>query len=425
MTSEILKGLTAIELCEVWAGPMAGSLLGDLGANVIKVESYPRNSPTRGLVDGGPGSVPGDGPPYERSGIHALPNRNKRHIAVNLRDEAGIEVVRRLIERADLFFDGYSAGTIEDLGFGWDVVHGINPRTVVVSMPGWGVKGPYRGYVTLGSGLDAASGHTAVRGYPDDAVENVKPIYHSDATGALTLLFAALTGLRQRERTGEGCYIDLSQIEAMVWQMPGLLGQWTLNQRLPERLGNTDPYVVPHDAYPTVVDDSWVFVAAENDAQWAGLARVLGHPEWAEDGHGWASVPGRLAARAEIDAAIAAFTSTMTGFDAADAIQDAGAVAAPIVNAPEMLASPQLLERGWIRTVDHRYSGSRLFPGFIWDIQPDPVTWDRPSGLVGEHNDEVLRELGYAAAETASLLQAGTIGAGYGPWDLRNATADG
>jgi crotonobetainyl-CoA:carnitine CoA-transferase CaiB-like acyl-CoA transferase len=249
----------------------------------------------------------------------------------------------------------------------------------------------------------------------------VKPIYHSDATGALTLLFAALTGLRQRDATGEGCYIDLSQIEALVWQLPGLLAEWTLNRRLPERLGNTDPYAVPHDAYPAAGDDSWVFVAAETDEQWAGLAHALGHPEWAADGHAWASIPGRLRARAEIDAAVAAFTSARTSFEAADAIEEADAIAAPVISAPELLASQQLLARDWIRTVEHQYSGTRLFPGFIWDVRPDPITWDRPSGLVGEHNAEVLGELGYSETEIEGLRQGGVIGAGYGPWDPRTA----
>ena len=198
MTSTLLKGLRVVELCEVWAGPMAGSLLGDLGADVIKVESFPRNSMTRPLATVQP--WPGEGPAFERSPIHHISNRNKRNIALNLRSEGGIEAMRRLLREADVFFEGYSAGTVEGLGFGWEVAHELNPNLIYLSLPGWGAKGPYQGYVTLGSGLDAAAGHTIVRGYPDRPVEDTQPIYHSDATGALAIVFAAVTALQQRER---------------------------------------------------------------------------------------------------------------------------------------------------------------------------------------------------------------------------------
>jgi crotonobetainyl-CoA:carnitine CoA-transferase CaiB-like acyl-CoA transferase len=413
MTSKVLAGLRVIELSEVWAGPTAGSLLGDLGADVIKVESYPRNSQTRTLVDGGPGTAPGDGPPYERSGIHHLANRNKRHITLNLRHQDGAEPFRRLVRGADLLYEGYSAGTLERMGWGWDVLREINPRLVMVSMPGWGKAGPYQGYVTLGSGLDASAGHTAVRGYPGDSPEETRSIYHSDATGALTLIFAALTGLRQREHTSEGCFIDMSQIEVLVAHMPGLFAEWTLLGRKPAPLGNVDPHIVPHDAYPATGDDQWVFVAAETDAQWAGLARALGHDDWAADGHPWATVTGRLAARAEIDVAIAEYTRARSAEDAAASIQEAGAIAAPIVNPPELLASPHIQARNWIQWVTHRYAGTNAMPGFLWSIAQDPPTWDRPSGLVGEHIDEVFAELGYTQAEIDAFERDGVIGRSY------------
>jgi crotonobetainyl-CoA:carnitine CoA-transferase CaiB-like acyl-CoA transferase len=413
MTSKVLAGLRVIELSEVWAGPMAGSLLGDLGADVIKVESYPRNSQTRALVEGGAGSAPGDGPPYERSGIHHLPNRNKRNITLNLRHEDGAEPFRRLVRGADLLYEGYSAGTLERMGWGGDVLREINPKLVMVSMPGWGKQGPYQGYVTLGSGLDASAGHTAVRGYPGDPPEQTRSIYHSDATGALTLVFAALTGLRQREQTGAGCFIDMSQIEVLFAHMPGLFAEWTLLGRQPKPLGNVDPHIVPHDAYPAAGDDHWLFVAAEDDRQWAALASALGHVEWAAEGHPWATVAGRLRARAEIDAAIAAFTSTREATAAADAIQAAGAIAAPIVNPPEMLASPQLQAREWFQMITHRYAGTNIMPGFLWSMSPDPPAWDRPTGLVGEHNDEVFAELGYTPADIEAFERDGVIGRAY------------
>ncbi len=412
MTSRLLAGVRAVELTEVWAGPMGGSLLGDLGADVVKVESFPRMSVTRtqGRALGGD---EGDGPPYERSATHHIANRNKRNIALDLRTDSAAEILERLIAGADLLFEGYSAGTLEGMGFGWERVHALNPRLAMISMPGWGVEGPYRGYVTLGSGLDAASGHASVRGYPDRGPEDVPAIYHSDATGALTLVFAAVTALRRAEATGEGCFVDLSQTEALLAHLPALVAEWTLHGQLPERLGNRDPHVAPHGCYPAAGEDAWVVVAAETDAQWAGLVRVLGRPQWAEEGHPLAGVVGRLRAREEIDAAIAAFTREREQVDAADAIQAAGAIAAPVVSPAAMLASPQLTAREWFQTVEHRYAGVRVLAGFPWSMRDGGPSWDRACGLVGEHNHEVLRELGYSDAEIESLQRDAAIGDCY------------
>ncbi|MDA0364510.1 MAG: CoA transferase [Chloroflexi bacterium] len=419
MTSRILAGVRVVELAEVWAGPMGGSYLGDLGANVIKVESFPRTSVTRIVAP----TPPGQGPSYETSATQQTANRNKRHMALNLRTDRGPEVLRRLIAQADILTESYSAGTFAKMGFGWEFCRQVNPRLSLISMPGWGVTGPYQGYVTLGSGLDASGGHWSLRGYPDDPDDLVPAVFHSDATGALTLVFAAVTALRRREQTGAGTHIDLSQIEALAWQLPGAFAEWTMNGRVPRRTGNMDPVVVPHGVYLTSGGEAtagadgaaWVAIAAENDAQWAGVAGVLGHTEWAADGHPWATVTGRLAARAAIDAVLSEYALTATAETIADAVQAAGGIAAPVIAPWSVLTSAQHLARNWLESVDHRWLGTQLFPGFPWRTSPDAASWDRPSGLVGEHNSELLGELGYAEVEIASMLADGVIGDHYGP----------
>lgn len=416
MTSKLLEGLRVVELCEVWAGPMAGSLLGDLGADVVKVESFPRNSMTRPLATVQP--WPGEGPASERSPIHHISNRNKRNIALNLRSEGGAEVFTRLLAEADVFFEGYSAGTVDKMGFSWEVAKQINPRLIYISLPGWGAKGPYEGYVTLGSGLDSAAGHTILRGYPHHPVEDTQPIFHSDATGALAVVFAAVTALQERERSGEGAYVDISQIEVLNWHLPALAADWGMNRRSQERLGNVDPLIVPHGCYLAnggeAVDDTYVFIAAEDDHQWAALATAAGHPEWAARGHEWATIPGRLAARETIDAALAEFAMSGTAEEIAERVQQAGAIAASVVAPWSLLVNPQLAARGWMQYVDHPVVGTQVFPGFLWDVAPDAPSWDRPTALVGEHNAEVLGALGYSEAQVADLLKAGVIGDHYG-----------
>lgn len=417
MTSRLLDGIRAVELCEVWAGPTAGSLLGDLGADVVKVESFPRNSMSRPLA--APIAGPGDGPVWERSAVHHLANRNKRNIALNIRTEAGTAVMRDLLAGADIFFEGYSAGTVDRMGFDWETACAINPRLIYVSLPGWGARGPYEGYVTLGSGLDAAGGHTAVRGYPDRPMEDTSPIYHSDATGALAVIFAVITALHRREQTGLGSYIDISQIEVLNWHLPGQVAEWAMNRRLPERLGNRDPLIVPHGCFRAASgeagdDDSWVVIAAETDRQWAGLAKAMGHAEWAERGHPWSTIPGRLSARDAVHEAVRAFVASEVAERIAATVQQYGAIAAPVVAPWSLLADPQHTHREWMQTVDHPHVGVQIFPGFPWQVSPDAASWDRPAALVGEHNHEVLTGLGYSADAIGQLQADGVIGQRYG-----------
>ena len=414
MTSRALAGVRVIELCEVWAGPVGGSLLGDLGADVIKVESYPRFSPTRPLDPADWRVAPGEGPAYEHSWAQHQGNRNKRNMAIDLRREEGAAAFRRLLARADVVVDSFSAGTMEKLGFDWERMHADAPRLIRVSLPGWGLSGPYQGYVAFGGGFDCVTGHTAARGYPWRGVEDTSPITHSDATVPLTLVFAVVTALRERERTGEGMLVDLSQVEELATQIPGILAEWTLNGRLPARVGNTEQHVAPHDCYRAAGDDRWVVLAAEDDAQWGALARAAGHPEWAEDGHPWASVVGRLREREALDRALATYAAGAEPEAIADAVQAEGGLAAPVAGPQEMLLSPQLNARGWFPTVDHPYTGPRIQAGFLWRFAPDAPSWDLPCGLVGEYNRELLREHGYDDREIDRLEADGVIGSSYG-----------
>ncbi|MCX6024251.1 MAG: CoA transferase, partial [Chloroflexi bacterium] len=167
-----LEGYRILDYTEVWAGPMGMSLLGDLGAEIIKVESFPRSSITRPPI-----ATPLAQPAYagdvalprswERYSIHNMANRNKLGMTVNINHPRGMELFRKLIPVSDVLVDGYSAGTVDRLGLGYDKVKALNPSIVMLSMPGWGVQGPYKGYVTLGSGIDAYVGHHALRAYPD------------------------------------------------------------------------------------------------------------------------------------------------------------------------------------------------------------------------------------------------------------------
>jgi crotonobetainyl-CoA:carnitine CoA-transferase CaiB-like acyl-CoA transferase len=420
VTTRTLQGVRIVDMTEVWAGPMGTSLLGDLGADVVKVESFPRRSSiTRASLPGA-----GDTAPWERGALHHMANRNKRNFTLNIRTDEGADALRKLITEADVLVEGYSAGTIERLGFGWDAVRELNPNLVMLSMPGWGGEGPYRGYVTLGSGLDSTAGHAAMRGYPDRPLDEIPAILQTDATGALAVVQAVLSGLFQREQTNQGVYIDMSQAEGFQWQLAAAIADYTLNGRVPERLGNRDPQIVPHGCYranggeatevTTEPDESsWVVIEARTDAQWLGVATAAGHPEWAILGHPWATVIGRLRARTEVDAALAAYAATNTAEAISDAVSAAGGIAAPVKHQASFLSDPQFAARAWMQPVEHRYMGLQIMPGFLWSIVPDAPSVDIACGLLGEYNTQVLTELGYTEDEIAALEAAGVIGNAY------------
>ena len=419
MTTTALSGVRVVELSEVWAGPFGGCLLGDLGADVIKVESYPRTPPTRPVQVPDWRVSPGEGPPYERSWAQHQANRNKRTVALNIRSPRGAQVMRRLVSTVDVIIDTFSAGTMERLGFGWETLHELNPRLTAISLPGWGVEGPYRGYVSFGVGFDCVTGHSFVRGHPWRREDDTPGSTHSDATVPLSIVFAAVAALRLRERTGEGSFIDLSQVEQLASQLPWVYAEWALNRREPPRIGDGDPHIAPHGCYQTAGEDAWVVIIAQDDQQWAGLAAAAGHAEWAEDGHPWASVAGRIRERDAVESTIAAFARSAPRDELVESVQTQGAIAAPVADPQDQLLSPQLAAREWLQTVDHAFTGPRMQPGFLWRLEPDGPSWDRPCGLVGEHNREVLGEIGFDAEEIARLTAEGVIGTSYGDFPPR------
>jgi crotonobetainyl-CoA:carnitine CoA-transferase CaiB-like acyl-CoA transferase len=417
-----LEGYRVIDMTEVWAGPMGTTYLGDLGSEVIRLESYPRASMTR-PVQAMAGNVanlqaiPTDATrPWDYSTTYHLPNRNKLGIALNVMHPRGRPLFEKLVSLSDVFVIGYSAGTVARMRVDYETLSRINPRLVMVTMPGWGERGPYQGYATLGSGLDAFSGHFYLRGYPnDDPTSTPTGVFHSDATGAAALAFAVMTALHYRERTGKGQYIDLSQAEVLLTHLARPALDWSMNGRVQEPRGNADPSACPHGCFPGKDEGSWVTIAARTDEDWQALVRAMGSPEWAKDRR-LASLLGRRAERPRVESGVADWTRTLSQSEVIERLRSAGVPCGPVYDIPSLLGDPQLSERGFWVESNHPPAPTYKRGNVLWRMNATPSEFKIPTNNLGEHNREVLCGLlGVSDTDFEELTSEAVIGDVYLP----------
>jgi crotonobetainyl-CoA:carnitine CoA-transferase CaiB-like acyl-CoA transferase len=414
MAYELLKGIRIIELAEVWAGPTACSFMGDLGADVIKIESFPRNSPTRPLFASDWRVSPaGDGPPYERAWAHLQANRNKRNIALDLKTNEGIDIFNRLVKTADIVIESFSAGTIDRLGIGWDSMHKINDQVSLISIPGWGVEGIYKGYVSFGTGFDCVTGHAIMRGHPGRKEEEILGSTHSDATVAQALIFAVVSAMQSRDVKNKGIYIDFSQVQQLTTQLVSLYSEWALNKRELNRMGNENKFIVPHNSFPVAGEYNWVIIIAQDDNQWHGLCEAFNKEEWSKLGHKWSTIPGRLSDRDAINEAIGNITKTMDSNELCVLLQSKGVIASSVSEPAELLASDQLGYREWFQSLDNKFLGTRIYPGLSWSINNIEASPNKPYGTLGEDNHGILEQLGFSKEAIKTLEEKAVIGNKY------------
>jgi crotonobetainyl-CoA:carnitine CoA-transferase CaiB-like acyl-CoA transferase len=406
-----LDGIRILDLTTAWSGPMATRILAALGATVVKVEGPARIDDWRGPVGGGhparyPDGIPGERP-YDRCYQFNTQNHDKRSLVVDLKNERGLEIVRRLVDRSDVMIANFSVGTLDRMGLGWDDVHARNPRLVVVEMPAYGSNGPISGHVALGPSMELMSGMARIIGYGDGRPVTTGPAY-LDPMGGFNGAAAVLTALAARTRSGRGQYVEVAQREAaMHWIGEEIvLAAVTGADRTPR--GNRVDGIVPHDAFPCAGDDDWVAIAAADDAAFAALARVMGRPELAADPR-FATVEARTAHEDALSGIIAAWTRPLDKHAVAAALQAAGIHAAPVQDARDVNASPYLRQRGLTQRVTHPAAGVHDYQGLPLHVSGWDLRIRRPAPCFGEHNAEVLAELGYSPDAIAGFEATGVI----------------
>lgn len=401
-----LTGLRVIEVTANWAGPLVGRHMGDLGAEVIKVEHHQRPA-TRALWY--PGNEPGKRP-YNRAGYFNNLNRSKLGVSLDLSTEQGRDLFLELVEQSDVVVENNSARVMPNLGLGWDVLSQRNPRLVMASISGFGASGPERDYVAYGANIEASSGLAAVTGYHDDDTPYRANTFYADPITGNYATIAVLAALRAREITGHGQWLDLSLNECAASFFGDAFVEYQRSGELPPRRGNRHPVDAPQGAYRTVGDDDWLVLTVRDDQEWSALCAVLGRADWAADPE-LASATGRRARHDELDAGIADWAAELDHREAADLLQAAGVPAGPVLANYELVTDPHLHQRQFYIPIEHPEAGVLPFAGMPWKLSRTPGRVARPAPRFAEHNQYVLGDLlGLDPERVAALEASGVAG---------------
>jgi crotonobetainyl-CoA:carnitine CoA-transferase CaiB-like acyl-CoA transferase len=401
-TGRPLEGLRIVDLSMGWAGPICTRNLADLGADVIKVEACGYPDWWRG-VDNRPETVAQR--LYEKSHRFNIMNRGKRAITLDLTVPDGVALAKALVKDADAVIENYSAEVLRKFGLDYPALAAVTPSLVMVSMAAFGSTGPWRETRAYGSTLEQGSGLPGLGGRPGDP-PMMNHLAFGDAVGGLNACSAMLIALLHRKRTGEGQFIDLSQVQCML----PFTAAWAIEQsaagRVTPRAGNRHPLFVPHGVFPSAGTDKWVAVAATDDAMWAALAKVIG---WVDPIV--PTVAERRGLEDEIDRAIAAWTRRRSPDEAMDILQRAGVVAGAVRHPVDLIDDPHLAARGFWQWIERAHVGRHPQPSAPYRDTDAPVAVTTPAATLGQYNEEVLSGvLGLSRAEIERLARDGVIG---------------
>jgi crotonobetainyl-CoA:carnitine CoA-transferase CaiB-like acyl-CoA transferase len=406
MTTPLEGKIRVLDLSMGWAGPLAGQMLAEMGAEVIKIEDTHYIDWWRGSLSMGPPELQ----VHERAPTFNSANRGKLGVTLDLGQPRGIEIVKRLVATCDVLVENYSAGVMERFGLGWETLEPLNRRLIMISMPSFGYGGPETNSRGYGNTIEAMAGVTGLARYHDAEQPYTLSNALGDPVSGINGAFAVLTAIHERERTGRGQWIELAQVEAAIPMLAGPILDYQITGQAPRACGNRSPGCAPHGIYKCAGADNWIAISAATDAQWRALATALGREDLARDAR-FADAASRKASEDALDAEITRALAGAAADEIAAKLASAGVCAAPVNSAPAVLGDAQLQERGYFVAIDRAVSGTHLYPGAVARLSGTPLRGDAPSPLLGEHNAEVFgRILAMSAGEVAELESAGVIG---------------
>ena len=393
--SDALAGLKVLDVSTLFAGPLAATMLGDFGAEVIKVE-HPRGDPVRS-----------HGASKDGIGLWAkVVGRNKRGITLYLGSPEGQAVFRRLVADADVVIENFRPGTLERWGLGYDELSRINPRLVLTRVTGFGQIGPYAGRPGFGTLAEAMSGFAAITGEPDGP-PTLPPFGLADGIAALAGAFATMTALRARDTTGRGQVVDLAIIEPILTLLGPQPTVWDTLQQVQERTGNRSANNAPRNTYLTR-DRRWVAVSTSAQSIAERVMTLVGRPELTQEP--WFASGGERAKHADLlDEAVGSWVARHDRDEVLRVFEQAQAAVAPIYDVRDVVADPQFAALGSLVRIADPELGSVLMQNVLFRLSETPGHIDSAGPSLGQHTAEVLAELGIDAAELAELRRVGAV----------------
>ena len=400
----VLTGVRILDFTWAWAGPFATLQMAHLGAEVIRVESETRVCITRAIPP-----FADDAPGPNRAGYFNQYNQGKRSVTLNLADPAGLQIAYDLVPHCDVVVENFAGGVANKMGLGYEKLRELRPDIVMLSMSGYGQDGPYRGYLGYGPPAAALSGFFFTTGY-----EGMPPMElgtsYMDPNAGIFGAIAIMNALIYRKKTGQGQYIDQSQLETAVQLIAEGLLQFEITGREPDRVGNHHPLMSPHNTYKAAGDaDKWISIAVANDTEWRALCEVMDKSALAEDSR-FTTFAARKQNEAQLDSMINEWTRGRDRWEITRALQRAGVAAFPSMSNKDLASDEHLRERGYLVRLDHPEVGQRTHVGIPWTLGARPCRVAAPAPIRGADTDAVLSKLlGYSSDKIEQLRKAGAL----------------
>ncbi|MGY9075466.1 MAG: CoA transferase [Acidimicrobiales bacterium] len=399
-----LEGIRICDFTWIWAGPLCTQYLAHLGADVIRLESPERLCLFRRLP------ISPTGMPVEANtaGVYQHYNTDKRSVGIDLRHPDSLEVVKRLIASSDVIIDNFGVGVMASLGLGVDDVRAINPDIIVTSLTGYGQTGPSASYMAYGPAGGSFSGLYAANGYAGESPSETG-VAVGDPCAGLTALWAVMSALVARRRTGAIARLDIAMVEAMASTVGELWMEYQATGESPLPQGNRDAAWAPHNCYPSAGDDDWLTIACPTEEAWIAAATVIDSALL--DDPRFATMAQRKVNEDDLDEIITRWTLAADRWDRCRELQAAGVASIPSLSPMDLWhGNEQMDALGMLARPEHPLTGDHVVAGLPWKLIPGPNGLRRHAPLLGQHNLEVLtEELGYTPEEVDQLQQSGAL----------------
>jgi len=381
MTNTPLEGIRVISFGTGAVIPDFSKILGEFGADVIKIESMENLDFLRTI-----------GPDMNNVAAFNESNRNKRSFGVNLKTAEGKELVEGLLKMTDIVGENFRGGVMASLGLDYENVRRVKPDIIYISSQGFGRGGPYSDYQAYGPMLASASGVLSLWAHPDDPYPVGANIPLPDHMASKQAVLAVLAALDYRRRTGKGQFIDLSQIEVAAAIIGETYLDYTINGRVGKPMGNRSTCAAPYGCYRCKGDDQWCAISVYTNEEWQHFCNALGNPDWTKDPN-FTDTVGRLRNVDELDRRVEEWTVERDPMEVVNTLQAVGVAAGVIQRSVDNMNDPQLKWLNAFTEVDHPVAGKRLYPSIPFRISMLTLRESTPAPLLGQHTEEICRDL--------------------------------